>query len=110
MGAHQNNADKASKGTKSRGSVRNDNRLQAFASGGETGDADWGGCDSQRLQGVVDGITRLGGAITFGLSRDQGAHSLTLMLDGKRKTLWFNGGADLDEELDAVLVTLSQME
>ena len=93
-----------------RGSVNNENRLQAFASGGSPGQANWGECSPERIQGVVHGITSLGGAVTFGLSRDKGAHSLTLMLDGKRVPLWFNGGADLDEELDGVLLTLTHIE
>lgn len=95
---------------KTRGSTRNVDRLSAFASGGGTGSADWGGCDSARLQTVVVGITSMGGAITLGLSRDLGAHSLTLLLDGNRKTLWFNGDADLDEELDGVAEVLQIMQ
>ncbi len=51
----------------------------------------------------------MGGAVTFGLSRDQGAHSLTLLLDGGRETLWFNGNADLEEALDEVLGVLDAM-
>ncbi len=93
----------------SRGSVRNGDRLSAFAGGNEQGSADWGGCDPGRLQAVVVAITSLGGAITIGLSRDGGAHSLTLLLDGSRKTLWFNGKADLDEELGLVHDTLMAM-
>jgi hypothetical protein len=58
----------------------------------------------------VVGITALGGAITLGLSRDLGAHSLTLLLDGNRKTLWFNGNADLSEELEGVADMLAGIE
>lgn len=92
-----------------RGSVNNNNRLEAFASGSANAGADWGGCDPERLSSVVVKITGLGGAITFGLSRDGGAHSLTLMLDGSRETLWFNGGADLDDELKSVAEKLDAM-
>jgi len=93
-----------------RGSTNNKNRLEAFGNVSASGKADWGGCSPDKLQGVVVGITGLGGAITLGLARDMGAHSLTLLLDGKRKTLWFNGDADLDEALDMVLVTLDGMK
>lgn len=109
MSGTSSNAMASKKKGKSRGSVRNTDRLQAFASGGGTGSADWAACDSKRIQAVVAGITALGGAVTFGLSRDLGAHSLTLMLDGNRKTLWLNGNVDLDEELDSVVVTLDAM-
>lgn len=95
---------------KTRGSTRNVDRLAAFAGGGGKGKADWGTCNPARLQAVLVGITELGGAVTFGLSRDLGAHSLTLLLDGHRTTLWFNGNADLDEELDGVVDTLASLE
>lgn len=107
MGAMQNNGRSPGKTKSSRGSVKNSDRLQAFVSGGKTGHADWAACDAQRIHDVVVGITALGGAVTFGLSRDMGSHSVTLMLDGKRQTLWFNGGADLDEELQSVIDTLT---
>ncbi len=94
---------------KSRGSVKNSARLDAFRDRGGNGHADWGGCDAERLQAVVVGITALGGAVTFGMARDQGAHSLTMMLDGERQTLWFNGGADLDAELVEVLDVVEAM-
>jgi len=106
----QNNAAKAGSKNRKRGSVKNDTRLSAFAARGAGGGADWGGCDCSRLQAVVVAITSMGGAVTIGLSRDLGAHSLTLLLDGERETLWFNGSADLDEELGLVLATLNGMD
>jgi hypothetical protein len=57
----------------------------------------------------VQAITSRGGACTFGLSRDGGAHSLTLMLNQERETLWFNGDADLDVELEQVWQTLETL-
>ncbi len=109
MGANASNEKYGKQKTQGRGTVRNPDRLAAFASGSGSGGADWGGCDPERLQTVVVKITELGGAITFGLSRDAGAHSLTLMLDGSRQTLWFNGGADLNIELEGVADTLDGM-
>lgn len=109
MGAMQNNGKQTRKGKGARGSVRNADRLQAFASGGKTGGGDWGACSPERIQAVVVGITVLGGAVTFGMSRDMGAHSLTLLLDDKKRTLWFNGDAELEDELEAVAGTLDAM-
>jgi hypothetical protein len=93
----------------SRGTVRNQDRLSAFGTRGKAGGADWGGCRPEWLQAVVVNITRLGGAVTIGTSRDGGAHSLTLLLDGDKQTLWFNGDADLDAELEAVNATLETL-
>lgn len=109
MQHHNEGRGNEQKGKNSRGSVRNADRLAAFAGRGEEGSADWGACDPNLLQAVVVGITGLGGAITIGLSRDQGAHSLTLLLDGARKTLWFNGDADLSAAMREVLGVLEAM-
>lgn len=110
MGAHHNESRSAGKsGGKRRGSVNNAGRLDAFHERAGRGGADWGGCDQARLQGVVVAITELGGAITIGLSRDKGAHFMTLLLDDEKSTLWFNGDADLDAELDAVYERLAAL-
>jgi len=91
---------------KKRGSANNKSRLDSFAkSDGDQG-ADWGTCPPEKLLAVVVLMTHLGGALTLGLSRDGGAHMLTLLLDDNRRTLWFNGDADLGEEMDAVIETL----
>lgn len=110
MGVASHGNKKTGSGKKTRGSTRNVDRLSAFAGRDGTSSADWGACDPARLQTVVVKITEMGGAVTYGLSRDLGAHSLTLLLDGNRQTLWFNGNADLDEELDGVVGVLKEME
>ncbi len=107
---HHNDGRGKSKSEKSkRGSVRNDRRLAAIAQRRGGTAADWNGCSPERLQAVVHNITQIGGAVTFGTSRDGGAYSVTLLLDGDRETLWFNGDAELDEELQAVVETLDAM-
>lgn len=93
----------------SRGSTNNARRLEAFRDRKGAGGADWGGCDPKWLSAVVVAITGLGGAVTFALSRDQGAYGLTLLLDSERQTLWFNGDADLDAELEGVLAVLESL-
>ncbi len=90
----------------SRGSTNNSRRLDAFRNRGGRGDAEWATCDADVLLAVVGKITSMGGAITLSLSRDQGAHGLTLLLDNDRKSLWFNGDADLTMELRQVLDAL----
>lgn len=113
MGAAKNATheakDNGKHGAGSRGSVDNASRLAGFADKHGSASADWGGCDPIWIQSVVVGITGLGGAVTFGTSRDGGAFSLTLMLDGERETLWFNGDAELDAELELVNAKLEAM-
>lgn len=90
-----------------RGSVDNAGRLAKLlqGTGQQTGKADWSAADPRWIAGVVHVVTRLGGAVSFGYSRDMGAYSLSIMLDGDRETLWFNGGADIDAELEGVYAT-----
>ncbi len=95
---------------RTRGSKDNKRRLDAFGGAGDGAFADWSGCDCGRLQAVVLGITSLGGAVTFGLSRDMGAYMITLLLDGQKETLWFNGNADLDDELLTVIGKLESLQ
>jgi len=110
MGAMQNNPKETKGNGSKRGSVKNADRLEAFGRARSTGNASWGEIDCSRIQAAIVEITRLGGAMTFGLSRDKGAHFVSLLLDDRRKTLWFNGDADLDDELHTVIVTLEQLD
>lgn len=89
---------------KKRGSVNNDGRLKRLLTGAgkETGKADWSSVDVRWIGAVVIAITRNGGAVSFGYSRDGGAYSVSIFLDGDRETLWFNGNADVEAELQQV--------
>lgn len=93
-----------------RGTVDNASRLDIFSERTTEGGADWGGCSAEMMQSVVTGITELGGAVTFSLSRNQGAYGLTLLLDKERQTLWFNGDTELDDELEKVIARLDTMK
>ncbi len=110
MGAHNKTNHDLGEKIMSRGKTRNDDRLAAFASGGPVGKAGWDDCHPDKIAAVVVGITNLNGAVLFGLSTDGGSHNLTLMLGKNRRTLWFNGDAELDDELDTVIKVISQME
>lgn len=109
MEHHNDGRGTKKSGKNKRGSVRNDRRLAAIAQRRTTSAADWLGCASERVQAVVHQITSIGGAVTFGTSRDGGAYSVTLLLDGERETLWFNGDAELDDELQAIVETLAAL-
>lgn len=110
MNANDGNRNGNSGRKKARGSVNNKNRLAAFAKATGSASAEWASADAELLLAVVDKITSLGGATTIGLSRDNGAYMMTLLLDGHRETLWFNGSSDLDQELRNVLGTLEAEE
>lgn len=89
---------------KQRGSTDNAGRLHALLNkeARAARKADWSACDPRWLQAVVGIVTGLGGAVSFGYSRDGGAYSIAIFLDGDRETLWLNGGCDLDHELEQI--------
>lgn len=93
-----------------RGSVNNKSRLSGFGAQGaaKQGTADWGGADPRWLAAVVVASSKAGVEVAFALSRDGGAHSLKLydFASGERVQLWFNGDANLDEELGKVFAQL----
>lgn len=72
--------------------------------------ADWGDVHPERLQHVVLACTRLGGAVSFGLSRDKGAFNLTIFLDGDRRTIWLRPDEPVEEKLLEVALMLDQLE
>jgi len=94
-----------------RGSVNNGRRLASLlerVSAGGVGKADWGNARAEWIQAVICVIGQVGGMASFGYSRDGNAYNLTILLDGERETLWFNGNADLDEELRKVYEAFNQ--
>jgi hypothetical protein len=97
------------RGKKSRGSTDNTRRLSTLFSNQSERKADWSNAPAGHVLALVCAITALGGAISFGTSRDGGAYSVTLMLGGERETLWFNGTADLEAELDNALYLIQTL-
>lgn len=98
----------AKNGRSKRGSVNNHNRLNELLKTrpGGAGRADWGSCDPRWMGAVIVLVTKLGGAVSFSLSRDGGAFGLTIFSNGEKTALWFNGDADLDTELENVVAVL----
>lgn len=62
----------------------------ARALGGEVPAAEmhWDDVDPRYIAWLVTVATRIGGAVTFGRSRDGGALMVTVLLDGERSTTW----------------------
>jgi len=110
MGQHE--ADNPTKGKRKRGSVDNASRLQGLTGAGAQSKrgADWGTARPEWIAAVVTTATLLGMGVTFSLSRDGGAHGLTLLDNGERAAMWFNGDADLDAELEKVYAYLESLQ
>ncbi len=92
-------SNRRSKAGSSKGNV---DRLAVFNQGASEDGASWGDCEADWLQTVVVGITRLGGAVTFGMNRENTTLSVTLLLDDGRRTMWLNTDDGLDNALKTI--------
>lgn len=63
----------------------------------------WDEAEPELLVRLIYAITRLGGAIMFGQSRDGGALQVVLYLDGDKKAIWLPGNEDLDANLHEII-------
>lgn len=66
------------------------------------GKATWTEAHPNKVRAIVDVVTDLGGAVMFGKSRDGGALSVTVFMDGDKRTIWIGGDDDLEERLDYI--------
>jgi hypothetical protein len=90
-----------------RGATNVGKRLDGLGQNGKQGgSATYIGVDAGFLYGIVVEITKRGGAVSFGLSRSQEAWNVTLFLDGDRRTVWINGGDDVNEKLEEIYYQL----
>lgn len=103
------NLAKLAESEKKQAEERAENRLSVFDEAGPAAGADWGEGDPEWIQSVVVAITSMGGAVTFGMSRDQDAHSVTLLLDKTRKTFWIGPADGLNERLELICATLDTL-
>lgn len=64
--------------------------------------ADWGTIDGELIRSVIEAVTRFGGAIRFGYSRDGGAYSLGVYGDGKPYSEFRAASDDVDDWLATI--------
>jgi len=64
--------------------------------------ADWGGIDAELLRGVVESVTKNGGAVRFGYSRDGGAYSVGIYGDGDPFTEYCGATAEVSDWLRGI--------
>lgn len=110
MGAAQNNLKMPGGKSSKRGKTRNLDRLKALTKGSTTAIPTWRNADPQLIHAVVVAITDMGGAVMFGHSTDGGSYSMSFYLNKDKTTMWFNGDAELDDELQVVIDELNQTE
>ena len=95
------------KARKSRGSTNNVSRLAGLGKNGSgQGQADWGDCDPVWIAGLVVLLTKAGGAVRFGASRDGAVLSIGIYLDGDSVTLWLDGAGTYEEQISRIYENL----
>lgn len=65
--------------------------------------ADWGGLNGDTIRSVVETITKDGGAVRFGYSRDGGAYALGIYGDGEPFTEYLAATQDADVWLEGIV-------
>lgn len=93
----------------SRGAVDNEKRLERLKNRTAGTEVGWGNASPEWLMAIVVLVSSSGGAVRFGLSRDKGSYSLGLYLGAENQTIWFNGDADLNDELGALYAKLQDI-
>lgn len=68
------------------------------------GNVDWGDALPERIASLVVATTRLGGLASFGKATRGDALAITIFLDDERETVYINGSADLDAELEKLIL------
>ena len=81
------------------GSVRQDKtvamRKRRSGSLAASGVADWSSCPGELIAKAIGAITRNGGAVRFGYSRDGGAYAIGIYGDGDPFTEYFSPDTDM---------------
>lgn len=77
---------------------------------GKKHEADWGEALPENVSAIVCIVTRLGGLVTFGRSRDKAVLSVNVYIEGEKTTKWLDGDSELDEQLGNIIQLLAGLE
>lgn len=102
------------KGDDKRKSSRRTKVIQHTLDGFGTSDRVGGSIGWDELKPEVAGrmvvaVTKLGGAVLFGSSRDGGALLLTVHLDGDRKNVWLAAAESLTDDVEKLCLHLEAL-
>jgi len=75
-------------------------REERRKSRGKNSVCDWANADPQRIVALIQAVTAQNGLCSFGYTRDAGAYTLTVILDGERYTDYCRPTEDVDSFLD----------
>lgn len=108
MGNFGDGDDKKRK--QARGKTNVPSRLSGLGQGAQiAGEATWTAAHERWVLSVIVEVTKRGGMASFGLSRDQGAFNVTILLDNDRRTVWISGSEDVDARLEEIVHFLGSL-
>jgi len=89
--------------------ARNSSRLDSAFNSTPDMARGWDEVDPRFMQWVVVAASKLGGAVTFGQSRDGQALQVAVMLDGDRKSFWIAPGESIADKLTRIAEVLEAL-
>jgi len=69
---------------------------------GQAAICDWALADAERIVALISTVTSQNGLCSFGYTRDAGAYTLTVILDGERYTDYCRPTEDVNSFLDSL--------
>lgn len=105
-GGTQKQRKRARSGTEQGGNGR---LGKALGTAGTSSEMAWDEVDPRYIAWIIINATRVGGAATFGRSRDGGALMVTILLDGDRVTRWIAPHDDCEQALQKIAEQLDTL-
>lgn len=90
-----------------RGSTTSDSiskrRAERRAARGTSVPAEWGNVDAERILALIAAVTSQGGLCSFGYTRDGGAFTITVIIEGDKQTDYIRPTEDVNSVLDILI-------
>lgn len=103
--------EQIARGAKRNGKTKQGGRLSATFGGGDKGQSmvHWGEVDPSGIVALTSTVSALGGAVTFGGSRDQSALQISVFLDGEKVVRWCDNSSAAEDALSELWEALEQL-
>ena len=80
--------------------------LDHLKKGPGKGVADWAGVGAESMRELAAVLSKRGGAVRYGYTRDGGAYAIGIYMGGEHETLYVRPGEDIDSYLASLVEDL----